>query len=104
MQIVAFPSQFGGHWMNTKEKVPTHMQSTPAAFYRFPPMQPSSTGLSPQRPCVTYLCCSGAHLWIVNYSAGMADPLAASYVFLSGLPSFATVLVGIVPPEKGLGL
>lgn len=34
----------------------------------------------------------------------MAHTLAASYVLLSGLPSFATVLVGIVPPEKGLRL
>jgi len=79
------------------------MHSAPA-FYRFLSVRPSSIGLSPQRPCVAYLSCSGAHLWIVSYSTGMADTLAASYVFLSGLSSFATVLVGIVPPEQGLGL
>lgn len=45
-----------------------------------------------------------AHLGVVSDSAGVADTLAASQVLLSGLPSFAAVLVGIVPPEKGLGL
>lgn len=34
----------------------------------------------------------------------MTHALAASYILLSRLPGFATVLVGIVPPEKGLGL
>lgn len=90
--------------MNTKEKGPSHVQSTPAASCRFPSLHPSSTDSSPQTPRVAHLGCPRAHLWIVSDSTGVADTLAAGCISLSGLPSFATVLLGIVPPEEGLGL